>query len=145
MNMNKHETYAWFRVVFIGTAFAWLCWRLFFADETAGNGVWDRTREMASIAAYALVFAMAVFTRPGKGVVADERDRTISALAAKYALVALSLVVLVSASIIGTRTHADLLVDRSGGWFEHYLIACLALAWWVESAVCVFHHWRDRR
>lgn len=76
--MNKHETYAWFRVVFIGTAFAWLCWRLFFADATAGNAVWDRTREMASIAAYAFVFA-------------------------------------------------------------------LALAWWVESAVCVFHHWRDRR
>lgn len=143
--MNKHESYAWFRVLFIGTACAWLCWRLFFADANGDADFWDRTRETTSIAIYAFLFAMAMFTRPGKGVVADERDRAISAIAAKSALVALSLVLLVSAMIIGSEGHADLLSARSNGWFEHYLLACLMLGWWVESAVCVFHHWRDRR
>ncbi len=145
IGMNKHEAYAWFRVVFIGTACVWLCWRLFFADATGGADIWDRNREAVSIAFYAFLFAMAVFTRPGKGVVADERDQAISALAARSALVALSLLVIVSATIIGTEGHADLLTTRSNGWFEHYLIACLMLGWWVESAVCSFHHWRDRR
>jgi hypothetical protein len=98
-----------------------------------------------SILFYALLFAAAVLTRPGKGVVADERDRAISALAARTALAALSLIVFVSAMIIGTDGHADLLTMRYGGWFEHYLMACLALAWSIESSVCVFHHWRDRR
>ncbi len=145
MNMNTHESYAWFRFAATGMAFAYLSWRLFFADADVGHATWDETRGIMSILLQAFVLVMVILTRPGKGVVADERDRAISASAAKAALIALSLIVLVSAMVVGTKGHADLLTSRPGGWFEHYLIACLALAWWVESAVCVFHHRRDRR
>lgn len=143
--MNKQERFAWIRFGITASAFVFLCWKLFVADAPVGADGWDGTRSSVSILFYALLFAAAVLTRPGKGVVADERDRAISLLAARTALAALSLIVFVSAMIIGTDGHVDLLTTRSGGWFEHYLMACLALAWAIESSVCVFHHWRDRQ
>jgi len=143
--MNKQEKFAWTRFAITASAFVFLCWKLFVADAPVGADGWDETRSDVSILLYALLFAAVVFTRPGKGVVEDERDRAISAFSTKAALVALSLIVAVSAAIIGTDGHADLLTAHPGEWFEHYLFACLALAWWVESSVCGFHHWRDRR
>lgn len=143
--MNKQEMFAWIRFGIIASAFVFLCWKLFVADALLGADGWDGTRSSVSIMFYGLLFAAAVLTRPGKGVVADERDRAISLQAARTALAALSLIVFVSAMIIGSDGHADLATIRSGGWFEHYLMACLALAWAIESSVCAFHHWRDRR
>lgn len=143
--MNRQESYARLRFVLIGMALIYLCWRLFSVDQTVASDVWGRTHDVISIMFYALLMAMAVFTRPGKGVVADERDAAISALSVRVALIVLSLIVLLSAMIVGARGHAGLLAAHPGGWFEHYLIACLALAWWVESAICAVLHWRDRR
>ncbi|NOT90029.1 MAG: hypothetical protein HOP03_17890 [Lysobacter sp.] len=143
--MNKQEKFAWIR--FGGTAlvFAFLCWKLFFADAPVGADGWEAIKNNVVNLFYVLIFAGAVLTSPRKGVVADEHDRAISASAARTALVALTLIVTVSATIVGMDPYADLLAMRSTAWFEHYLLACLALAWWVESSVCVFHHWRDRR
>lgn len=143
--MNKQERYAWIRFGVMGGALAYLCLKLFLADDSIAPEGWNETRDMLSILFYALLLVAAVVARPGKGVVADERDKAISASAAKNALVALTLVVLVSAMIIGTEGHSALLTRHPGAWFEHYLIACLAFAWWVESAACAFQHWRDRR
>jgi hypothetical protein len=143
--VNKQEKFAWIRFAITASAFVFLCWKLFLADAPVGADGWDETRSSVSILLNSLIFAGVVLTRPGKGVVADERDRAISALADKTALTALSLIVFGSAAVIGSDGYADLLTTRSSGWFEHYLVACLALAWWVESSVCVFHHWRDRR
>ena len=143
--MNKQEKFAWIRFAGTAVVFAVLCWKLFFADAPVGADDWEEINNNVSKLFYALIIGGAVLTRPGKGVVADERDRAISASAAKTALVALSLIVVVSGAIVGMDQYADLLTMRSAAWFEHYLIACLALAWWVESSVCVFHYWRDRR
>jgi hypothetical protein len=143
--MNKQEKFAWIRLGITASAFVFLCWKLFVASAPVGADGWDETQSNLSILLYALLFAAFVLTRPGKCVVEDERDRAICAFAARAALAALSLIVVVSATIIGIEDYADMLTTHPGEWFEHYLFACLALAWWVESAVCVFHHWRDRR
>lgn len=143
--MNKQEKFAWIRFGGIALVFAYLCWKLFFADAPVGADGWEAIKNNVANLTYVLVFAGAVLTSPRKGVAVDERDRAISASAAKTALVALSLIIAVSGTIIGMDRYADLLTMRSAAWFEHYLLACLALAWWVESSVTVFHHWRDRR
>ncbi len=143
--MNKQEKLAWIRFGITASALGYLCWKLFLADGPVGADGWDETRNTVSNLFYALLLAVAVLTQPGKGVVLDERDRAISANAYKAGLFALSLILTVSAMIVGSDGHADLMTTRSGVWFEHYLLACLALAWWVESSVCAFHHWRDRR
>jgi hypothetical protein len=75
----------------------------------------------------------------------DERDRVISGIAAKHGLVALSLLIMVSTSILQGREYAHWVSSRSPFWVEHYLIACIAFGWWVEASVSVFHYWRDRR
>lgn len=143
--MNKQEKFGWIRFGITASVFVFLCWKLFLADPRVGDDEWKEIH--GSVMNLVLVIALAgfVLTRPGKGVVADERDRAITASAAKTALAALTLIVAVSGTIIGMGSYADLLAVRSAEWFEHYLMACLALAWWVESAVTVFHHWRDRR
>lgn len=143
--MNTDEKWAWLRFGMTASAFAYLCWKLFLVDSPLEVTAWEEVRDNLGNIILVFVFAAIVLIRPGKGVVADERDRAISLLAARTAMVALSLIVLVSATIIGMDGYADLTKTRSGRWFEHYLMACLALAWVIESAVCVFHHWRDRR
>lgn len=144
--MNKHEFAAWLRFALIGVIFGGMVWRLFFAETgDAGADVWNATHDAVSVLLYAMVFAMLLLTRPGKGVVEDERDRAISAMAAKAGLVALSLIVAVSATILDIGAYAGVLNSRPANWFRFYLFACVALAWWVESAVCIFQQWRDRR
>ncbi|MEQ1513441.1 MAG: DUF2178 domain-containing protein [Lysobacteraceae bacterium] len=144
--MNNQEKFAWIRFGGTGLVLAFLCWKLFLAEAPVGADGWEEITESVSNLLYVLIIAGAVLNWPRKkDVVADERDRAISASAAKTALVALTLIVAVSGMIVGMDQYADLLTMHSAAWFEHYLIACLALAWWVESSVCAFHHWRDRR
>lgn len=143
--MNKHEKFAWIRFAMTASTFAFLFWKMFFVDSPVEVTAWEEIHDNISDLFLVSMFAGAVLTRPGKGVVADERDRAISASAAKSALAALTLIIVVSGSIIGMDAYTDLLTTYPAAWFKHYLIACLALAWAIESSVCVFHHWRDRR
>jgi uncharacterized membrane protein len=145
MNMNKQEKFAWIRFGIIASIFAFLCCNLFSAEAPAGATGWEEINSNVSNLLFVMLFAGFLLTRPGKGVIADERDRAISASAAKIALAALSLIIGVSGAIIGMDAYAVMLTTRTAAWFEHYLLACLALAWTIESSVCVFHHWRDRR
>jgi hypothetical protein len=143
--MSKQELFAWSRAGITVVVVMYLIWRLFLAGTPSVQTEWTDTRDLLSTLFNVLVLVFVVLTRPGKGVVQDERDRAIAALGTKAGFIALTLIVFVSAMIIGSEGHADLLVKRSGGWFEHYLIGCLALGWCVESSVCALHHWRDRR
>jgi uncharacterized membrane protein len=143
--MNRQEKWAWIRSAFTASALVFLCWNLFFLDAPDSVNDWKMVEETISTLFFAMLLAFGLLIRPGQGVIEDERDRAISAMAGRAALVALSLIVLVSATIIGSKSHTGLLATLSGAWVEQYLIACLALAWWIEASVCAFHHWRDRR
>ena len=143
--MSKQERFAWVRAGMTIVVLMYLFWRLFLAGTPVAQTEWTDTRDLLSTLVNVLLLVFVVLTRPGKGVVQDERDRAIAGQGTKAGLVALTLIVFVSAMIIGSEGHADLLVKRPGAWFEHYLIACLAWGWCVESSVCAFHYWRDRR
>jgi hypothetical protein len=145
--MNAQQKLAWIRFGASASVFAYLCWKLFLIDSPSEVTARQEVRDYLSNMSYVFMFAIAVATfRPGKGVVEDERDRAISAFAAKSALMALTLIISFSLIIMDIETYAGRLTAAYPVvWFEHYLMACLAVAWVIESSICAFLYWRDRR
>jgi hypothetical protein len=143
--MNRHEHSAWWRFALGGAVFGYLFWKLFFSDSIAPVGEWGGLHDALNVV---LVIALVVgeYLRKRGGIAQDERDRAISGLAAQNALAALCIVVLTTPMIIrndtSTTEHA---IVREFDWLLFYGVACVAFAIWVEAAVTVFHHWRDRR
>lgn len=144
--MNTAEKWAWIRFGATASAFAYLLWKLFLIDSSLEVTAWEEVRDNLSSMLFVFGCGALLLIQPGKGEVEeDERDRAISAYATKAALLALTCIIYLSAIIVGRKANADLLITYPAAWFEHYLMACLALAWAIQSAVCVFSHWRDRR
>lgn len=142
--MNKHEYAAWWRFALSGLFGACLCWWLFFADRTVAEEGWEGVRDALNIF---ILFTLVLdaYLRRRKGIAQDERDRAISGIAAQNALVALGIVVLMTPMIISPGELPRVVVAREYDWLTFYAIACVSFAIWVEAAVTVFHHWRDRR
>lgn len=144
--MNTDEKWAWIRFGWTASIFAYLFWKLFLIDWPLDITVWQEASDGLSNLFIGFSLAGLVWTELGKGAVEeDERDRAISASANKAALIALTVIIMMSTKILDWDTSADLLTTYPAAWFGHYLIACLALAWAIQSSVCVFLHWRDRR
>ncbi len=142
--MNKHEFSAWWRFAVSGLYGIYLCRLLFFADGSITEDGWEDARGMVSVL-MVLILLLDAYLRRRKGIAEDERDRAISGIAARDALVALGVLVvstpiIVQGGVLG-KDEIVLKVD----WFDFYVLACIAFAVWVEAAVTVFYHWRDRR
>lgn len=142
--MNKHEYSAWWRFTLSGLIGAYLCWWLFFADRTVTEEGWEGVRGVVNIF-MVIVLVLDAYLKRRRGIAQDERDRAISGIAAQNALVALGIVVLTTPMIISPGELTPDVVTREYGWFTFYAIACVTFAIWVEAAVTVYHHWRDRR
>lgn len=143
--MNKHEISAWWRFALSGLYGIYFCRLLFFTDGSIAEDGWENAREMLTVLVF-LVFLLDAYIRRRKGIAEDERDRAISGIAARDALVALGLLVLLTPIIVGGgNLENDAEIVLKVVWFDFYVFACVAFAIWVEAAVTVFHHWRDRR
>jgi hypothetical protein len=142
--MSKHEYRAWWRFVLSGLFGAYLCWWLFFADQTVVEQAWEGVRDVMDLMFYVMIWVSYVHLRRRKGIAQDERDLAISGIAAQTALVALVLLVLLTPFIVGGDGREDEVVLKRD-WLDFYTLACIAFAVWMEAAVTVFHHWRDRR
>lgn len=143
--MNRHEHSAWWRFALGGAVFGYLFWRLFISDSIPPEGEWDDLHDALNVV---LVIALLVgeSLRKRRGIAQDERDRAISGIAAQNALAALCIVVLTTPMIIRTGgASPEHVIAREYDWLLFYAIGCVAFAIWVEAAVTVFHHWRDRR
>ncbi len=143
--MNKHEYSAWWRFVLSGLFGAYLCWWLFFADQTVVEEAWEGVGDVLNLMFLVIIWVCNAHLRRRKGIAQDERDLAISGIAAQTALVALVVLVMSTPMIVngGGRWKDEIVLKRH--WFDFYMFACIAFAVWMESAVTVFHHWRDRR
>lgn len=141
--MSKHEYAAWWRFSLSGAVGVWLCWHLFFVEPSVIESGWENVRDAFNIFLLSTFFLDA-YLRRRKGIAQDERDRAISGIAARDALVALGILVLATPIIISGGVVGKDEIVLKVDWFDFYVLACIALAIWVEAAVTVFHHWRDR-
>lgn len=143
--MNKHELSAWWRLVLSALFGLYLCNVLFFDTESISTEGWQAVRGNLNIL-LVVILLLDAWLRRRQGIAADERDRAISGIAARDALVALGIVVLVTPMVLkGGEPASKDIVAREYDWMVFYAMACIAFAIWVEAAVTVFHHWRDRR
>lgn len=140
--MNKHEISAWWRFAVSGLYGIYLCRLLFFADGSLAEDGWEDVRGTFNVLLL-LILLLDIYLRRRKGIAEDERDRAISGIAARDALVALGVLVVSTPIIVGGIGKDDIVLKND--WFVYYTHACIAFAVWVEAAVTVFHHWRDRR
>lgn len=101
--MTKHEYSAWWRFASSGLVGACLFWWLFFSDRTAARDGWESLHDALNIL-LVLALVLDASLRRRKAIAQDERDRTISAIAAPSALVALGIVVLTTPIIPGLAT-----------------------------------------
>ena len=143
--MNKHEIAAWWRFSLSGVYGAYLVWVLFFASQKAINTAFYYFG-LTTLIFFALLWLSASYVKRRKGVDQDERDRAISMTANLIAL--LALLVIVGATplvlfeiILGMEETVTFHID----WAYFYFNACTTFAIWLEAAITVFHHWRDRR
>lgn len=142
--MNKHEISAWWRLGLGGAFLAYLCWQLFSPAQAVGEAGWDGLRGTLNVFV-ALFFVAYGFVNRRNGIEEDERDRVISGVAARTALFALILVVVLSPMVMSGSVVPRGLVTREADWLIFYAVACGIFAMAIEAAVTVFHHWRDRR
>ena len=142
--MNKHEQAAWWRLCLCMAFLAYLCWQLFSSEQMFGEEGWDGIRGMLNVFV-ALFLLMHGLVRRRGGIEEDERDRVISGVAARNALFALIVIVLVSPMILSGTAVPKGLVSREADWLTFYAVACVMFAMSIDAAVTVFHHWQDRR
>lgn len=143
--MNKHELSAWWRFGLSCVHGAYLFWLLFFASQKAVNMAFYYFG-LTTLIFLALLWLSASYVKRRNGVDQDERDRAISMTANLIAL--LALLVIVGATplvlfeiILGMEETVTFHID----WAHFYFTACTTFAIWLEAAITVFHHWRDRR
>lgn len=143
--MSKHEYSAWWRFALSAIYGVYLCRLLFFTDGNISDDGWADVRDTLNIL-LVIILLLDAYIRRRKGIAQDERDRAISGSAARDALVALSILMVTTPIIVegGIRSDVDEIV-LDADWLQFYTLACVTFAVWVEAAVTVFHHWRDRR
>lgn len=143
--MNKHEISAWWRFAFSGLYGAYLFWWLYFVVKRPMSAGLIHITDSFFIFAMLLLLS-ALYLRRRKGIDLDERDRAISATAAEIALMGIFVIVGLTPVVL-----FRMILDVEGSvtlelyWFDFYANACITLMIWLEAAVTVFHHWRDRR
>jgi hypothetical protein len=149
--MSKHEYSAWWRFALSAMYGLYLCRLLFFTEEAIADDGWEGIRGTLNFL-LVIILLLDAYLRRRKGIAEDERDRAISGIASRDALVALGILVLATPFILtrpfivagDIHSGADRVV-LNADWFDFYVLACVTFAVWMEAAVTVFHHWRDRR
>lgn len=149
--MNKHELSAWWRLVLSTLLGVYLGNVLFFSKDGISKDGWEEVRGNLNIL-LVVILLLDAWLRRRQGIAEDERDRAISGIASRDALVALAILVLATPFILtrpfiaAGNIHSDLYrIALNTDWFDFYVLACVTFAVWVEAAITVFHHWRDRR
>ncbi len=149
--MNKHELSAWWRLVLSTLFGVYLGNVLFFSKDGISKDGWEEVRGNLNIL-LVVILLLDAWLRRRQGIAEDERDRAISGIASRDALVALAILVLATPFILtrpfiaAGNIHSDLYrIALNTDWFDFYVLACVTFAVWVEAAITVFHHWRDRR
>jgi uncharacterized membrane protein len=143
--VSKHELSAWWRLALSAMYGLYLCRLLFFTEEVIADDGWEGIRGTLNFL-LVIILLLDAYLRRRKGIAEDERDRAISGIASRDALVALGILVALTPTITGGGVLAkDAEIVLEVAWFDFYVFACIAFAVCVEAAVTVFHHWRDRR
>lgn len=142
--MSRQETLGFLRFALTSAILTLLVWSLFLLDSEKTGTVLDSINRISSNLFYAYI-AFAYWTLRKAAVIADERDRAISAESMRNGFWALALAVAVSGAIFNTRPYDEIFRAQSTDWVQALHECCIVFGCWIESSVCVFMYWRDRR
>lgn len=142
--MSRQETLGFLRLALTSAMLTLLVWSLFLLDSEKTGTVWNPINRIASNLFYAYI-AFAYWTLRKARVPADERDRAISAESMRSGFWALALVVGVSGAIFNTPPYDEIFRAQSTDWVQALHECYIVFGCWIESSVCVFMYWRDRR
>lgn len=139
--MSKQEASSWLALALCGIGSVYLALRLFTGD---GAGVDGDTARHASRGLIVFVVAWLLLRRRDATPLADERDRAIAARRMQAGYMALLLMLLVGATLLGLDGWRDAIASRPAAWLESMVMLMLLASLTVHSAVGVWHYVRDR-
>lgn len=139
--MSKQEASSWLALAPCGIGSVYLPMRLFTGD---GAGVDGDTARNASRGLIVFVVAWLLLRRRDATPLADERDRTIAARRMQAGDMALLLMLLLVATLLGLDGRRDAITARPAAWLESVVMLMLLASLTVHAAVGVWHYARDR-